>query len=218
MKQILTITLFLIINVTYAQYSWTPAEVHLKNGTVLKGEAKVPQSPSGLIIGKKERARFRKAKKQKKQKIDAKDISYITFRATEEEKVNGKKVKKIVTKKFITTYLRKKRKNPYFVELLVDGKVKLLARTVTTGNASVGAGPGASSIPSGVQSHNQMLVVKGNDIPEVFNNWSLSRSFKKRAIKYFKDCSSLVSKLENKTYKKKDLEAIVKYYNNSCTK
>ena len=43
-----------------------------------------------------------------------------------------------------------------------------------------------------------------------------SKSFKKAASKYFKDCSSLIQKVKNKEYKKSDIEEVVKYYNSKC--
>ena len=55
---------------------------------------------------------------------------------------------------------------------------------------------------------------------EVLNSSDvLSKSFKKTAAEFFKDCPSIVEKIENKSYKKDDLEEIVKFYNSSdCNK
>jgi len=44
-----------------------------------------------------------------------------------------------------------------------------------------------------------------------------TKNFKKAASAYFKDCPSLVKKIQSRTFKKRDLEKIVSYYNNKCT-
>lgn len=41
-------------------------------------------------------------------------------------------------------------------------------------------------------------------------------NFKKTASNYFKDCPSLVDKLKNKIFKKRDIEEVVTYYNTNC--
>ena len=43
-----------------------------------------------------------------------------------------------------------------------------------------------------------------------------SKNFKKVATEYFKDCSKLIQKINNKEFKKRDIEEIVTYYNSEC--
>ncbi|MEZ4852991.1 hypothetical protein [Flavobacterium sp.] len=44
----------------------------------------------------------------------------------------------------------------------------------------------------------------------------IGNSFKKFINNYFKDCQKLISKVENKEFKKKNLEEIVEFYNSNC--
>lgn len=44
----------------------------------------------------------------------------------------------------------------------------------------------------------------------------LSGNFKKTASDYFADCPSLVSKIQNRELKKRDLKEIIDYYNTQC--
>ena len=43
-----------------------------------------------------------------------------------------------------------------------------------------------------------------------------SKNFKKAASEYFKDCPSLVAKIQKKELKKKNMVEIVEYYNDNC--
>jgi hypothetical protein len=65
-------------------------------------------------------------------------------------------------------------------------------------------------------SHNQVMFLKEGEKPKVFNQVSLTKSFKNRAIDYFEDCPALQLKLENKEFVKEDLQDIVKFYNANC--
>lgn len=47
------------------------------------------------------------------------------------------------------------------------------------------------------------------------NDW-MSKNFKKAASKFFSDCPQLITKIETREFKKKDLISIIDYYNNSC--
>jgi hypothetical protein len=41
-------------------------------------------------------------------------------------------------------------------------------------------------------------------------------SFKKDMAEYFRDCPALVDKIQDKDFKKYDMEAIVSFYNKNC--
>lgn len=225
MKTILTILLLFFIHVSYGQYVWTPAQVYLKNGKVLKGEARLIAHDPGNLAPKKERVSYRKSKKTKKQKLDARKIDYIIFTVSYKKKVARRKITKTVKEKYIPMYLKKKKKHLRFVQLIIDGKVQLLGRSISGGYY----GPGVGSVNAGgvivanptstgfyYGNHNQLLLARSESIPEVFNHKSLKKSFKKRAMAFFSDCKSLVSKIEAKSYKREDLIAIVEHYNKNC--
>ena len=48
------------------------------------------------------------------------------------------------------------------------------------------------------------------------SNQLFTKNFIKAASEYFKDCPQLVEKIEAKDYRKKDLRAIVTFYNENC--
>ena len=49
-KTVILILLIFCFNFSFSQYGWTDAEVHLKNGKVLNGEAKIPMMSSGVNL------------------------------------------------------------------------------------------------------------------------------------------------------------------------
>ncbi|WP_157832788.1 hypothetical protein [Croceivirga radicis] len=54
-------------------------------------------------------------------------------------------------------------------------------------------------------------------IPLIDDN-VLSKSFLKQAETFFIDCPDLVNRIKNKEFKRKDLVAVVDFYNNHCEK
>jgi hypothetical protein len=68
MKNALLVGAILFNSLVYSQYSWTPAVVSLKNGSVLTGEAKIPQAGASFNFGGIEKLKFRTERKAKKRK------------------------------------------------------------------------------------------------------------------------------------------------------
>ncbi len=226
MKKILLIfTLLLFTNISFAQYSWTKAEVTLKNGTVLVGEAFISMTSAGINIGSKEKLRFRKNKKAKgkNSKYLPAEVEQVIFTVTYKEKVGKKKVEKTRKEKYAPIYLNKKQTKLGFAELIVDGSMKLVGRTVSVNS---GGGTWSAGTPYSapvytydfgfLSNHNQVMFLKDGMKPEVFNQVSLLKSFKNRAKNFFEDCPALVGKIENKIFKKEDLIAIAEFYNSNC--
>ena len=224
LKHYLVLLFFcLAISPVFAQYGWTKAEVTLKNGTVLKGEASLGMMSNGINLAK-EKLKFRKSKKAKgkKSKYLPKEIEQVIFTVTYKEKVGRKKVEKTRTETYIPVFLNKKQSKLGFVELLVDGELRLVGRTVAVQsgggwNHSTGA-PGTAPVyvPGYMGSHNQVMFLKAGEKPKIFNQVSLTKSFRKRAMDYFKDCPKLKNKIDKKEFEKEDLQTIVKFYNSSC--
>lgn len=224
MKYYLLLFIFcLSISPTFAQYGWTKAEVTLKDGTVLQGEALLGMMSNGINLAK-EKLKFRKSRKARGRnaKYLPEEIKQVLFTVTYKEKVGRKKVEKTRVDKYIPVYLNKKQTKLGFVELLVDGKLRLVGRTVAVQsgggwNGATGA-PGSAPvyIPGYMGSHNQVMFLKEGEKPKIFNQISLTKSFKKRASEYFKDCPVLKNKIDKKEFIKEDLQAIVKFYNSSC--
>lgn len=205
-----------------AQYGWTKAIVYLKNGKVLKGQASIPMMSAGINL-KKERLKFRTSKKSKKIKYDPKEIDSAVFTIDYKEKNDGQRVNKARIETYIPVFLNEKKTKQGFAEILVDGELRLVGRTIMVQSGGTWQNTGAPGsaptyLPGYMGSHNQVMLFREGRKAQVFNQVSLSKSFRKRAINYFSDCPSLQVKLDKKEYKKEDLQAIVRYYNSNCAK
>ena len=118
-------------------------------------------------------------------------------------KLKGRRLKRQAVYIPIIKSINKKKTKFGFAELVIDGEVKLVKRTVSNTNyGSV---------------FKESLLIRDNDMAIIFNYAEL-KSFKKRASEYFSDCPSLVSKVESKKYTRKDLEGLVNHYNDNCAK
>ncbi len=209
----------------YSQYSWTPGTIYLKNGETLTGKVKLSMQSAAPIIPAKDRAYYRKNKESEKQKFKISQIDSVVFTITFELEENGEKLEKMRKATYVPVYLKSKKKHLRFVELLVDGKVRLLGRSVRVNGGGFSPTPvfnGSGGIAHmhysnyGFFSHNEIFVVKENENPVEINNSSVFKSFKKKAKKYFKDCKALVQKINDKTFKEEDLVEITRYYNENC--
>ena len=224
MKKAIYILLILILPIQLsAQYGWTKADIYLKNGTVLNGEANLTMMSKTINL-KKEKVKFRANKKGKKSKYTPNKVDHIIFTIEYKEKENGKKITKTKKAKYIPVYLNKKQTKLGFVELIVDGKLRLVGRTVLVQSGGNMMFPAHPSVPNSTAvfspiyflDHNEIMLLKEGEKPKVFNQVSLTKSFKNRASDYFKDCPRLQARIKNKELKKEDLEEIVNYYNSSC--
>jgi hypothetical protein len=221
MKTYFKLLVFIIsFNFSYGQYDWTDAEVYLKNGNVLNGEAKLTMMAAAMNLST-EKLKFRTKDKKNKSKYTPEDIEYVVFTINPNNRDKKNRVRTSRTEKYIPVYLNKNQTKLGFVELLVDGELRLVARTVSVnsggGWTQTGApGSAPTYTPGFMGSHNQVMFLKEGEKPEVFNDANIFKSFRKRAMDYFEDCPSLVNKLEKKEFVDDDLREIVKYYNSTC--
>lgn len=98
-----------------------------------------------------------------------------------------------------------------FLKLEVDGELKMYSHYVTQHtpgmyNATTGMSPGYT------YSFDRYLLQKGDS--ELKKPKALG--FRKDMMEYFSDCPTLVQQIDNKAFKKADLEAIVIFYNSQC--
>ena len=209
MKKILAI-LFLIFTAFFAQAQykdWTDAEIHLKDGAILIGKARLIMIDANLAysFGSKEYLRYInfKIKQRKSIKYSPEEIEKIVFNL--DYKLKGRRVKRQATYILIIISKNKKKIKYGFAELHIDGAVKLVKRTVSNSSNNRGS------------IYKESLLVRNNEEAIVFNYVEL-KSFKKRASEYFSNCPSLVLKIEDKKYTRNDLEGLVNYYNDNCAK
>jgi len=93
-----------------------------------------------------------------------------------------------------------------FLLQLVDGPVKMFEYTYTTRTGGGMNGMGMTTTTT------INLMQRGNEPVKELRMFG----FKKDMADYFKDCPALVSLIEEKAFKRRDLMEIVNYYNNKC--
>lgn len=107
--------------------------------------------------------------------------------------------------------------NRIFLNLIKDGKLKLFEYhySGTAGAPMMGAGGGAPMMAGGSPGGSNYILQKGEgSLFEI--SVSLFNSFKKQASEYFADCPEVLKKIQDKAYRKDDMELIVDDYNRNC--
>lgn len=209
MKTKLTLLFFLLtISLSYSQYNWTEGELVLKNGSTLKGKIKLPMiSKNILAINGKEKVKYRTDRKSKTKKYDETQIAQVIFRKSATE---------IAYFEYIPTSKNKKG----LFKVISAGKATLYARSVSISHSTpmyMGGGAYASPVNYwhySFSDFNEFYVIRENEkIASPLITARISSSFKNRAMAYFSDCPEVVSKLETKTYVKKDIKDAIDAYN-----
>lgn len=182
----------------------TKAILYFKDGTQITGLGKLKGA---------NKVKFRKTRKDKAKKYDFKNLEKVKI--YEADDINT------------YVYLKVKDKNHYRVlEEVVVGEV-MLYKIVSHGqHAGVGMGGfggagGGMAIGMGTSFSIKSYYVKQKNEQEVTHLGStdlFSKSFKKAAGSYFKDCPDLVKKIQNRESKKRDIREVVEYYNTECKK
>ena len=147
-------------------------------------------------------------------------IKEIKFKTTDDEKKTlalsqidkivstGKKDRHNFTKKYIKY---SKSKSALMTEV-ISGKASLYLRSQTSMGAPTGMGA-----PSTNTNTSFYVLIEGQSIAKYIKGNNLAYGkFKTNALKIFKDCESLVTKIKGNKYKRKHLEEIVTYYNENC--
>lgn len=208
MKLKITLISLLLTAISYGQYDWTKGELVLKNGDTLKGQIKLPMISKNLIpINGKENVKYRKNRKSKKVKYDETKVKKVIFRNSDTE---------VAFFEYIQTSKNKKG----LFKVISSGKATLYAKSVsiTSSTPMYMAGPNGGTWNHwnySFNDFNEFYVLKENKkiaLPLVTAR--VSRSFKKRAMEYFSDCSSVVKKLDKRIYIKNDIKEVVDEYNN----
>lgn len=205
MKKLQLISFLLTIFLSSTLYAQrTKAILFFKDGTQITGLGKLKGA---------NKVKFRKTRKDKAKKYDFKNL----------EKVKIYEADDIIT----YVYLKIKGKNKYKVlEQVVVGEVMLYKIVAQGQHAGVGMGGfggagGGMGFGMGTSFTIKNYYVKRKNDQEVTHLGStslFSKSFKKAAGNYFKDCLNLVKKIQNKEYKKRDIREVVEYYNTECEK
>lgn len=201
-KTILFIGIFLLSLNCISQNQ--EAILYLRNGDTIHGLAKITD------FGK---IKFRYNKKSTKKKYDGKTLKKFEIYEKDTYQLVTYCYKLVQNKRFFS--------NSVLMKLVTEGKINLYTMTSTV-TAPIGFGS-AGGMGFGMNiisnSFDHYYVCRGNSdfVIELATVGSFfGKNFIKAASEYFSDCPDLVKKIENKVYKKRDIEEIIRFYNAKC--
>jgi hypothetical protein len=99
-----------------------------------------------------------------------------------------------------------------FLKLEMDGPLRLYRYYYTQSNPGMYNGAGGGYYPGGTYTVDNLLFQKGNGPLKK----PRSLGWKKDMLEYFSDCPALRERIESKDLRRKEIEAIVTYYNQNC--
>jgi len=194
MKKIIFILAFLVVLPMVAQKQ--EAVLYFKDSTVLKGLAKITHT-KGIL--------FRTEKGAEKTEYTFEELKYIEIK------------EKKKSKEFTTYSYRILPESGYTLLKQIEvGKLNLYKFFDVFHSSKSGPNGSMTSKSSSISRY---YIAKKNE--ETLTNLGITglefgKRFKKNASKFFSDCPELVTKIQNKEYKKKHIEEVVKFYNENC--
>ena len=177
-------------------------ELYRSDGTILKGLAKRSN----------DKLKYRKAKGESAIRYDLTEFEkIIVFSEGEDEDQVYKKIH------------IKDEKKPEMLLVVAEGPVSIYQKEKTYYTSGYGAGLGVNGVSGHTFTGNNLsintLYLKKENEPEAIYLGSdklFSKNFKKAAADFFSDCPTLVKRIMNKEYTKKELDKIVEFYNDQC--
>ena len=220
MKQNLKILIVLIIigltNKTFCQVTfgkngtfsnkWYNGNLILKNNDTLNGLIKFESTSKNLLglnsISGDNAVFFKKSENSKKQKFKKEQVKYFII------KNNSNKTLKY-------EYVNTDEKKLKLLQVLIEGKVNLYLKRAEQDLVLDNSTPSEINQTIFKTQRNFYYVKKEKD-KYVSNRFFTNafKSFKKTAKEYLSDCTSVVNKINNDTYKWEDLYAMISEYNN----
>lgn len=192
--------LFLILGTVILNAQKTPGTLVFKDGSIKKGFVQLASS---------ERVKFKSNKRDKVVKYEFSALEYAEISINDE--VSRYKLVSILDKDM-----------PIVLKEIVSGKVSLFNLNTQGYSPGVPMGGGMGGAPmytmgTNYSIKNLYVLKEGNEkATHLGSNQLFSKNFKQAASDYFKDCSKLVAKIQNREFKKKEIKAIVEYYNSEC--
>lgn len=185
---------FISCNV-FAQTGWIDGEIALKDGDTQLGMLKIKLVSKDLIaLGDDDTVKFKPAKKGKKKKYSQSEIDHIIL-----EGFGYYEYVKVGENRFD------------LFKVVTTGRAILYHRNVSMTSSS---GNANGVVMSSRYFEDEYYVQREDEtIASPLITGRISKSFRHRAANYFSDCPKLVAKLENKTYRKRDIEDVVQAYN-----
>lgn len=190
MKLRINITLvltLLLIGSIHGQGSGLKGELFLKNGKSVKGYISFARYYKESLTGLGKTAKrvvVRRELKGKKEKYKQSEIDYFT--------INND----------YYTYIPVSRNKESLFRVVEKGKIMLYHREVD------------DSGPNRVDYYDEYFIKKeGEKVASLITSRKTMKSFRKIGMKYFSDCPSVVKKIENRTYGRREVVLAAKEYN-----
>jgi hypothetical protein len=200
MKKIILTIGILIISLNCKSQN-QKATLYFRNGDTIQGLAKM--SAWGKI-------RFRKNKQSTTENYDGKTVSKFDIEEDSSYIPNTYIYKLLQNKDYSS--------RPVLMKMITEGKINLYKITTTGTSAPMGFGGMGMGMGMSYSYENYYVCRDNSDIVIKLTTLGtfMGENFIKAASEYFNDCIDLVNKIENKVYRKKDIEEIVKFYNTKC--
>ncbi|WP_300566057.1 hypothetical protein [Flavobacterium sp.] len=161
-----------------------------------------------------------------------KDDGTVKFKATEDSKneiISKGNIEKVELNEegTIEVYKYKRLSSDFqkWLKEIVNGEVSLYTSDVSgmygpsigTGFSTMGGvGGGIAFGTGGNVTYYYVCHKLDTAVFRITSFGNISKNFKNTASEYFKDCPELVKKIEDKTFKKDDIEEVVRFYNTHC--
>ena len=197
-KSVLLLFTFLVFSF-FSIGQKTKGTLVFKNGDTKEGLVKLSGS---------QEVKFRKNKKEKAVKFDFEKLDYAQIYFGKESHI-------------YKNVLVSGKDSPMVLEEIVKGRVSLynlFSQGYSVGFAPMGAGGAPMPTGGNFYSINNLYVLKESETnaTHLGSNQLFTKNFKAAASEFFKDCPTLVDKIQNKEFKKKEIKAIVEFYNSHC--
>ena len=166
------------------------------------------KSISGLVKIKGNKISFKKNKSSKKVNYNYENVAMVTYLDKDNNEHKYEYIK--------LTY----KKKPQLMLIQIDGFLKLYTESNFTFSGGAGTGGFGTAAGAGSFSGGSTYYIKREN--EKFATYYVAfgyipkNKFKKVVRDYFKDCKSLLNKINNNEFKKKHYVEIVEYYNTNC--
>ncbi|SIT11983.1 hypothetical protein SAMN05421766_11149 [Zobellia uliginosa] len=199
-----TITLiftFILIGFIYGQdNTWNEGELFLKNGESKKGLIKVGYHNKALTLSANDQTVFFKSdKRAKKEKFKQEHVDYFINSGNE-----------------YYTYIPVSKNKRQLFKRIIEGKASLYVRRYYSGRSEHTNNLNGMKTTSFNHDIEYYILKKGESKANLYLADKVL-SVRKKALKYFSDCPSLIKELKAKKYGRKYFREIVEEYNKCDT-
>lgn len=175
------------------------------------------QKTKAILVFKNGEKKIGYAKLEKKQYVKFKGnkkAESVTYHFSELDYVQIEQNKEYKTYELVPIL----DKEPKVLELIEKGRVNLYNESSQSLRPMFTGANGQVYMAGNFISIKNLYVLRAKEehAYHLGSDQLFSKDFKQAASNFFKDCSKLVRKIQDKEFKKKEIRAIVKYYNSNC--